>query len=177
MPPAGTVFCVHPVCTRLEITGLQQPTWIVPGVFGARCPCRSLMASSWTCVSDCLATATPGRAQNATSTIAVVASFFIDVLPVRLPQAGRRPASGSRDSIRDPTCCVSRASERQLLVGHALERQPVQRRDAQTLDGVAVLGRGVADMGAELPAGVQRLGSVHEAVPADLRNDRGGGDG
>ena len=37
MPPAGTVFCVQPVCTPLELmTGLQQPTWIVPGVFGAR---------------------------------------------------------------------------------------------------------------------------------------------
>src|SRR5919201_3949990 len=37
MPPAGTVFCVHPVCTPPENTGLQQPTWIVPGVLGARC--------------------------------------------------------------------------------------------------------------------------------------------
>ena len=34
-----------------ELMGLQQPTWIVPGVFGARCPCRSLIASSWTCLS------------------------------------------------------------------------------------------------------------------------------
>jgi hypothetical protein len=33
MPPAGTVLCVHPVCTPLLLrTGLQQPTWIEPGV-------------------------------------------------------------------------------------------------------------------------------------------------
>ena len=37
IPPAGTVFCVHPVCTPAVLrTGLQQPTWIVPGVLGAR---------------------------------------------------------------------------------------------------------------------------------------------
>ena len=39
IPPAGTVFCVQPVCTPASfLTGLQQPTWMLPGVFGARCP-------------------------------------------------------------------------------------------------------------------------------------------
>jgi hypothetical protein len=68
MPPAGTVFCVHPVCTPFVITGLQQPTWIVPGVFGARCPCRSLIASSWTRVSDFFAAATAGSTSSAAAT-------------------------------------------------------------------------------------------------------------
>ena len=37
MPPAGTVCWVHPVWTPLESrAGLQQPVWIVPGVFAAR---------------------------------------------------------------------------------------------------------------------------------------------
>src|SRR5215207_11001825 len=66
-----TVLCVHPVCTPPDMTGLQQPTWIMPGVFGARWPWRSLMASSWTWVSSpCgfAAAATPGRASTATST-------------------------------------------------------------------------------------------------------------
>ena len=39
IPPATTVFCVHPVWTPEELmTGLQQPTWIVPGVLAARFP-------------------------------------------------------------------------------------------------------------------------------------------
>jgi hypothetical protein len=33
-----------------------------------------------------------------------------------------------------------RRSERELLVGHRLERQPVQRRDPELLDRGAVLG-------------------------------------
>ena len=41
---------------------------------------------------------------------------------------------------------------------------------------VAVLGRRVADVGGEVPAGVQRVGAVHEPVARDLRDDRGGGD-
>ena len=48
--------------------------------------------------------------------------------------------------------------ERELLVGHALEREPVQRRDALALDRIAVLGRRVADVRRELPAGMQRVG-------------------
>ena len=32
MPPAGTVCGAQPVCTPFVSTGLQQPTWIVPGV-------------------------------------------------------------------------------------------------------------------------------------------------
>ena len=65
----------------------------------------------------------------------------------------------------------------ELLVGRALERQPMQRRDAQALDRVAMLGRRVADVGAELPARVERVGPVHEAVAGDLGDDRGRGDG
>ena len=66
--------------------------------------------------------------------------------------------------------------ERELLVGRRLERQPVQRRDALALDRLAVLGRRVADVRGELPARVQRVGAVHEAVARDLGDDRGGGD-
>ena len=52
IPPAGTVFAAQPVWTpELLLTGLQQPVWIEPGVFGARCPWRSLIARSWTYVS------------------------------------------------------------------------------------------------------------------------------
>jgi hypothetical protein len=51
-PPAGTVFAAQPVCTPDELsTGLQHPTWIVPGVVGSRWPWKSLIASSWTLVS------------------------------------------------------------------------------------------------------------------------------
>ena len=42
--------------------------------------------------------------------------------------------------------------ERELLVRHRLERQPVQRRDAELLDRGAVLGRRVADVGARTPS-------------------------
>ena len=69
-----------------------------------------------------------------------------------------------------------RALERELLVGHRLERQPVQRRDAEALDRGAVLGRRVADVGRELPARIARLHAVHEAVARDLRDHGGGGD-
>ena len=34
-PPAGTVLGVHAVLVEF---GTQQPTWIVPGVFGSRWP-------------------------------------------------------------------------------------------------------------------------------------------
>ena len=67
-------------------------------------------------------------------------------------------------------------SERELLVRRRLERHPVQRRDALAQDRRAVLGRRVADVRAELPAGVQRVGAAHEAVARDLREDRRGGD-
>jgi len=67
--------------------------------------------------------------------------------------------------------------ERELLVGGALERQPMQRRDALALDRVAVLWRGVADVGAELPAGMQRVGTMHEAITRHLGDDRSGRDG
>ena len=50
MPPAGTACGAQPVCTPFVRTGLQQPTWIVPGVVGWRWPCRSLIASSCTLV-------------------------------------------------------------------------------------------------------------------------------
>jgi hypothetical protein len=50
IPPAGTVFGAQPVCTPFVSTGLQHPTWIVPGVPGCRWPCRSLIASSCTSV-------------------------------------------------------------------------------------------------------------------------------
>ena len=36
MPPAGTVFCVHAFVPLVACDRLQQPTWIVPGVSGAR---------------------------------------------------------------------------------------------------------------------------------------------
>ena len=68
------------------------------------------------------------------------------------------------------------AVERELLVGDRLERQPVQRRDAEPLDRRAVLGRRVADVGGELPAGMARVGAAHVAVARDLGDDRGGGD-
>ena len=42
--------------------------------------------------------------------------------------------------------------ERELLVGRALERQPVQRRDAVLGDRVAVLGRRVADVATRSPS-------------------------
>src|SRR5919108_3109097 len=103
MPPAGTVFCVQPVCTPPENTGLQQPTWIEPGVLGARCPCRSLIASSWTCVSDCAATAAPGGASRAVNTSAVLASLFIDLLRVSIaPTSGavQRPDRATLIEIR-----------------------------------------------------------------------------
>src|SRR4051812_25265592 len=65
--------------------------------------------------------------------------------------------------------------QRELLVGQRLEAHPVQRRDAEALDGLAVLGRGVADVARELPAGVQRVGPAHEPVAGDLGDDRGCG--
>ena len=58
--------------------------------------------------------------------------------------------------------------ERELLVRHRLERQPVQRRDAEALDRGPVLGRRVADVGREVPARVARLHPLHEAVAGDL---------
>src|SRR3954471_14648784 len=67
--------------------------------------------------------------------------------------------------------------ELELLVRRALEREAVQRRDAEALDGVAVLGRRVADVVGEAPARMQAVGAVHEAVARDLGDDRGGGDG
>ena len=39
-----------------------------------------------------------------------------------------------------------------------------------------MLGRRVADVGGELPAGVQRVGAAHVAVAGDLGDDRRGGD-
>src|SRR6476661_5203259 len=66
--------------------------------------------------------------------------------------------------------------ERELLVGGALERHPVQWRDALTLDGLAVLGRGVAHVGGELPARMQRVRAMHEAIAGDLGDDRGSRD-
>src|SRR3954454_11585524 len=79
MPPAGTTFCVHPVCTPDEFrTGLQQPTWIVPGVLGDKCPCRSLMASNCTSSScDGLAVAAVGNASAATHPSAAASLPFI----------------------------------------------------------------------------------------------------
>ena len=53
---------------------------------------------------------------------------------------------------------------------------PVQRRDAELLDRGAVLGRGVADVGGELPARVALLHPLHEAVARDLGDHGGGGD-
>jgi hypothetical protein len=53
---------------------------------------------------------------------------------------------------------LGRGGEVQLLVGQALEREAVQRAHALGQDGGAVLGRGVADVGGELPAGVQGIG-------------------
>src|SRR5437763_1815381 len=64
----------------------------------------------------------------------------------------------------------------ELLVSRALERQAMQGRDAEPLDGVAVLGRRVADVLGEAPAGVQAVGAVHEAVARDLGDDRRRGD-
>src|SRR4051794_1337058 len=79
MPPAGTTFCVHPVCTPDEFrTALQQPTWIVPGVLGDRCPWRSLIASSCTCSScDGSATAAVGKASAAMHPSAAASLLFI----------------------------------------------------------------------------------------------------
>src|SRR3954454_22450177 len=68
-------------------------------------------------------------------------------------------------------------SERQLLVGRALEREAVQRRDAEALDRGPVVGCRVSDVRAEVPARVQDVGAVHEAVPGDLGDDRRPGDG
>jgi len=67
--------------------------------------------------------------------------------------------------------------QRQLLVRHALEGQPVQRGDTEPLDGVPVLGRRVADVRGELPPGMHGVGAMHEAITRDLRDDRGRGDG
>ena len=53
---------------------------------------------------------------------------------------------------------------------------PVQRRDAELLDRGAVLGRGVADVGGELPARVALLHPLHEAVARDLGDHGRGGD-
>src|SRR5919201_845950 len=153
MPPAGTVFCVHPVCTPPENTGLQQPTWIVPGVLGARC----------------LFEIRPSVGEDRERPRGAIVVAGKDAGPV---------ACSAREGPRTPPAAASaRELQGELLVGHALERQPVQRRDAQTLDGVAVLGRRVADVGAELPAGVPGVGAVHEPIAADLGDDRGGGDG
>jgi hypothetical protein len=72
---------------------------------------------------------------------------------------------------------LAAALQRELLVGHALERQAVQRRDAEALDRVAVLRGRVAHVRGELPAGVHGVGAVHEPVARDLRDDRRGRDG
>ena len=49
----------------------------------------------------------------------------------------------------------------------------MQRRHALALDGVAVLGRRVPHVRGELPARMQRIGAVHEAIAGDLGDDRG----
>src|SRR5919198_6261191 len=67
--------------------------------------------------------------------------------------------------------------QRKLLVRGALEREPVQRRDANALDRIAVLRGRVADVGAEVPTRMERVGAVHEPVAGDLGDDRRGGDG
>src|SRR5262245_10807045 len=52
IPPARTVYWVHPVCVPAAfLTGVQQPTWMKPGVSGARFPWKSLIARSRTYVS------------------------------------------------------------------------------------------------------------------------------
>src|SRR4051794_25415325 len=65
----------------------------------------------------------------------------------------------------------------ELLVRQALERAPVQWRDAEAHDGLAVLGRRVTDVLLEPPAGMQRRRPVHEAIARDLRDDRRRRDG
>ena len=52
----------------------------------------------------------------------------------------------------------------------------MQRRDADATDRVAVLGRRVADVLLEAPAGMRGGRSVHVAVAGDLGDHRGGGD-
>ena len=66
--------------------------------------------------------------------------------------------------------------EGELLVGERLEAQPVQRRDAEALDRLAVLGGRVADVGVEAPARVLVVGAAHVAVARDLGDDRRRGD-
>ena len=62
-----------------------------------------------------------------------------------------RPPSPSPERVAGARV-AERLLEGELLVGRRLERQPVQRRDAEALDRLAVLGGRVADVLGELPA-------------------------
>ena len=52
----------------------------------------------------------------------------------------------------------------------------MQRRDADSLDCLAMLGGRVADVLLESPAGVLGGGALHVAIAGDLGDHRGGGD-
>ena len=62
-------------------------------------------------------------------------------------------------------------SERELLIRRRLKRQPVQRRDAESLDRGPVLRRRIAHVRGELPARVLHVSPLHVAVARDLGDD------
>ena len=97
---------------------------------------------------------------------------------------GRRATAGCRARAprgrvltrRAPAPDRALASSDELLIGDRLKRQPVQRRHAEPLDRLAVLGRRVADVLGELPARMARVGAAHVAVARLLGDHRGGRD-
>ena len=74
-----------------------------------------------------------------------------DAIGVTIDARGRPRARSSTSRARSDR--GERSPERELLVGHRLERHAVQRRDAEPLDRGAVLGRRVADVGANSQPG------------------------
>ena len=85
----------------------------------------------------------------------------------------RRLALRPRRPRRPP---ARRRSPARAGVGDRLERQAVQRRDAVLGDRRAMLGRGVAHVGLEVPLRVPLGDPAHVAVAADLGQHRGRGD-